>query len=96
MNLVKHFGMKWILWIVLFLTNFYIGSYVSEPFTYVDVIAIIGSICIVILVFTFYDKLKKTLTPLSLMKSGFLMVVAFLAAFIFTGILTGELLFYYI
>lgn len=93
MNLVKHLGIKCILIIVFLLTNFYLDSYLSMPFTYTDLIAIIIVIPILILDFIFYDKLKKRLKPISLSKDILLLVLAIFIAIIITGILTGELQF---
>lgn len=93
MNLVKHLGIKCILIMVILLTNFYVDSYISKPFTYTDLIAIISVIPILILDFIFYDKLKKRLKPISLSKEISLLVLALFIAIILTGILTGELQF---
>lgn len=93
MNLVKHLGIKCILIMVILLTNFYVDSYISKPFTYTDLIAIISVIPILILDFIFYDKLKKRLKPISLSKEISLLVLALFIALILTGILTGELQF---
>jgi hypothetical protein len=91
MNLVKHLGIKCILIMVILLTNFYVDSYLSKPFTYTDLIAIIIVIPILIFSFTFYDKLKKRLKPMSSFKDISISVIAIFFAIIFTGILTGEL-----
>ncbi len=91
MNLFKHLGIKCILMTVILLTNFYIGSYIIKPFTYVDLIAILFFICFVIISFNFYDRVKKCLKPISLTKDLLLLVAAFFIAIIFTGILTEGL-----
>ncbi len=91
MNLIKHLVIKCILMTVILLTNFYIGSYLIKPFTYVDLIAAIFFVCFVIIDFIIYDRVKKRLKPISLTKDISLLVAAFFIAIIFTGMLTEEL-----
>ena len=93
MNLVKHLGIKCMLLVVILLTQFYTDSYISRPFTYVDLIAIIIVGCIVIPAFILYEKITERLKTISLAKNLFLAVLAFFIAIIFTGLITGEMKF---
>ena len=61
MNLVKFFGLQCLLFGIVLLTNFYLDSYISKPFTYTDFIAIIIGLLIAIPVFILYGKLEKRL-----------------------------------
>ncbi len=89
MNLVKHLGIKCMMFVVLLLTQFYTDSYISRPFTYVDLIAILIVGCIVIPTFILYEKITERLKPITLAKDLFLLILAFFMAIIFTGLITG-------
>jgi peptidoglycan/LPS O-acetylase OafA/YrhL len=93
MNLIKYFGIQFVLFGVIILTNFYLDSYISKPFTYVDLIAIIIGASIIILSLNLYNKLKKRLKPIRLFEKILISVLAIIIATIFIGVLTGEMQF---
>jgi len=89
MNLVKFFGLHCLLFCVFILTNFYLDSYISKPFTYTDFIAIIIGLLIVIPVFILYGKLEKRLKPIPIFIVISLIILAMFFASIFTAIISG-------
>ncbi|KKI88442.1 hypothetical protein WQ54_31455 [Bacillus sp. SA1-12] len=90
MNLIKYFVIQFILITVIILTGFYSDSYISKPYTYTDLIAIIIYIAILIIVLNGNFKLKEHLMPIHLFNRVLLTLLAFVITIIFTGILTGE------
>ena len=93
MNHIKYFGIQFVLFGVIILTNFYLDSYISKPFTYTDLIAIIIGVAIIILSLNLYNKLKKRLKPIRLFNKILISVLAIIIATIFIGVLTGEMQF---
>jgi hypothetical protein len=93
MNLIKYFGIQFILFGVIILTNFYLDIYISKPFTNTDLIAIIIGVAILILSLNLYNKLKKRLKPIHLFNKILLSVLAIFIATICIGVLTGEMQF---
>ena len=89
MNLVKFFGLHCLLFCVFILTNFYLDSYISKPFTYTDFIAIMIGLSIIIPVFILSEKLEKRLKPISTFIGISLILLAMFFASIFTAIITG-------
>jgi len=90
LNIIKYFGIQFILFTVIILTGFYSDSYISKPFTYTDLIAIIIHFAILIVVLNGYFKLKERLMPIHLFNRVLLSLLAFVITIIFIGILTGE------
>ncbi len=90
LNHIKYFGIQFILFTVIILTGFYSDSYISKPFTYTDLIAIIIHFAILIVVLNGYFKLKEHLMPIHLFNRVILSLLAFVITIIFMGILTGE------
>jgi len=91
MNLIKYFVLQLMLCSVIFLTGFYLDSYISKPFTIIDLIAIIIGVVIIYIVLTLYNKAKKGLKPV---RYGILFtILAILIAVIIIGVLTGEVKF---
>ena len=88
MNLIKYLGIQCLLIGMIILTNFYLDSYISKPFTYTDLLAIIIGISILIPIFYLSDKLKKRLKYIPLFNKIALSILAFFIAIIFTGIIT--------
>jgi hypothetical protein len=88
MNLIKYLGIQCLLIGMIILTNFYLDSYISKPFTYTDLLAIIIGISILIPIFYLSDKLKKRLKSISLFNKISLSILAFFIVIIFTGIIT--------
>lgn len=93
MNFIKYYGIQFILFGVIILTNFYFDSYISKPFTSIDLIAIIIGVAILILSLNLYNKLKRRLKPIRLFNKILLSVLAIFIATIFIGVLTGEMQF---
>jgi hypothetical protein len=93
LNLIKYFGIQFILFFVIILTGFYSDSFISKPFTYTDLIAIIIEVPILIVVLNLNDKLKKRLIPIRLFNRILLSVLAIFIATIIIGVLTGEMRF---
>ncbi|PQD95603.1 hypothetical protein CYL18_06825 [Pradoshia eiseniae] len=93
MNLVKFFGLQFLLFGVVLLTNFYLDSYISKPFTFTDFIAIIIGLLIIIPVFILYGKLDKRLKPIPIFIVILLIILAMVFASIFTAFMTGEVQF---
>ena len=91
MNHVKYFCIQCTSIAVVLLTVFYSDSYISKPFTFIDLIAIPIAITMIILVVTLYNKFKKSLEPILLSNKILLSVVAIFTAIIFVGFVTGEL-----
>ena len=89
MNLVKFFGLQCLLFGIVLLTNFYLDSYISKPFTYTDFIAIIIGLSIIIPIFILSEKLEKRLKPISTFIGISLILLAMFFASIFTAIITG-------
>jgi cell division protein FtsX len=75
----------------MILTNFYLDSYISKPFTYTDLIAIIIGVAILILSFNLYNKFRKHLKPIRLFNKILLSALAIIIAIIIIGVLTGEM-----
>ena len=88
MNLIKYLGIQCLLIGMIILINFYLDSYISKPFTYTDLLAIIIGISILIPIFYLSDKLKKRLKSISLFNKISLSILAFFIVIIFTGIIT--------
>lgn len=59
MNLVKHLGIKCALAAVILLTNFYLGSYISKPFTYADLLAAFLVVSILAISFIYESSVKR-------------------------------------
>jgi hypothetical protein len=93
MNLIKYFVIQFVLFGVIILTNFYLDRYISKPFTYTDLIAIIAGIAIIILSLNLYFRLKKHIKPIRLFNKILISLLAIIIATIFTGVLTGEMQF---
>ena len=93
MNLIKYFGIQFVLFGVIILTNFYLDSYISKPFTYTDLIAIVIGVAIIILSLNLYNKLKKRLRSIRLFNKVLISVLAIIIATIFIGVVTGEMQF---
>ena len=89
MNLVKFFGLQCLLFGIVLLTNFYLDSYISKPFTFTDFIAIIIGLSIVIPVFILNGKLEKRLKPIPVFIVISLIILAMFFASIFNAIITG-------
>ena len=89
MNLVKFFGLHFLLFGVIILTNFYLDSYISKPFTYTDFIAIMIGLSIIIPVFILSEKLEKRLKPISTFIGISLIILAMFFASIFIAFITG-------
>lgn len=91
MNFIKYFLLRLMLCSVIFLTGFYLDSYISKPFTIIDLISIIIGVVIIYIVLTLYNKAKKGLEPV---RYGILFtLLAILIAAIIIGVLTGEVQF---
>ena len=90
LNIIKYFGIQFILFTVIILTGFYSDSYISKPFTYTDLIAIIIHFAILIVVLNGYFKLKERLMPIHLFNRVLLSLLAFVFTIIFIETLTGE------
>ena len=93
MNLIKYFSIQCTLFGIILLTNFYIGDYIGKPFTYIDLMAILCEITILILVFSLSDKLKSFIKPPTVLNKILLSVFAFIISFTFIGIIIGEIQF---
>ncbi|OCA88645.1 hypothetical protein A8L44_17285 [Bacillus sp. FJAT-27986] len=93
MNLIKYLGIQCLLIGMIILTNFYLDSYISKPFTYTDLLAIIIGISILILTLHLSDKLKKRLKSISLFYKISLSILAIFIAIIYIGLITGEIQF---
>ena len=93
MNLIKYLGIQCLLIGMIILINFYLDSYISKPFTYTDLLAIIIGISILIPIFYLSDKLKKRLKYIPFFNKIALSILAFFIAIIFIGIITGEVTF---
>jgi hypothetical protein len=93
LNLIKYFGIQFILFGVIILTGFYSRSYINKPFTFTDFIAIIIEVLILILVLNLNNKVKERLNPIRLFNRILLSVLAIIIATIVTGVLTGEMKF---
>ena len=93
MNLIKYLGIQFVLFGVIILTNFYLDSYISKPFTYTDLIAIVIGVAIIILSLNLYNKLKKRLRSIRLFNEILISVLAIIIATIFIGVVTGEMQF---
>lgn len=76
MNLLKYFGLQFILFSVLILTNFYLDGYISKPFTRTDLIAIVIGVAILILCLSLYTQLKKRLKPIRVFNKIFFTILA--------------------
>ena len=95
MNLVKFFSIQCLLFGGVLLTNFYLDSYISKPFTYTDFIAIIIGLAIIVPIFILYVKLDKRLKPVPIFIGIPLIILAMFFTIIFTAIITGEMQFIY-
>lgn len=93
MNLIKYLVIQCLLIGMIILTNFYLDSYISKPFTYTDLLAIIIGISILILTLHLSNKLKKRLKSIPLFNKLAFSVLAFFIVIIFTGIITGGIQF---
>lgn len=97
MNLIKYLYIQCLLFTVIILINFYIGSYILAPFTYIDFIAIIIGVALLIPLVSLYGKLIKRLKPIFLLNKILLTLLAFVIASIFASIfaaiIAGEIQF---
>ncbi|PEJ56700.1 hypothetical protein CN692_16190 [Bacillus sp. AFS002410] len=91
MNLIKYFVTQLMFCGVVFLTGYYLDSYISKPYTIIDLIALIIGLVIYYIIFTFYEKAKKGLKPVRF--EILFTVITILIAAIIIGVLTGEVKF---
>ncbi|MEL3962344.1 hypothetical protein MKZ01_13980 [Lysinibacillus endophyticus] len=70
-----------------------LDRYISMPFTYTELIAIIIGIAIIILSLNLYFRLKKHIKPIRLFNKILISLLAIIMATIFIGVLTGEMQF---
>jgi hypothetical protein len=93
LNLIKYFAIQFVLSSVIILFGFFKDIYISKPFTYVDLLAIIIAIPILILAIKLNSKFKKGLSPIRLINKVILSILAIIIATVFIGVLTGEMTF---
>jgi len=93
LNVIKYFVLQFVLFFIIILSGFFSDKYISKPFTYVDTLAIITYVPIFILTLHLYSKLKDRLTPIRSLNKILLSILAFIIAIVFTGVLTGEMMF---
>lgn len=91
MHLIKYFVLQFIFCVVVFLTASYLDSYISRPFTFIDLILLVIGLVIYYIVFKLYNKAKKSLKPVRY--EILFTVLAILIAAIIVGVLTREVKF---
>lgn len=93
MNLIKYFGLQFILFCAIILTDFYLDNYLGKPFTYVDLLVVIIGASIMFTAVSLNLKYKERLMPIRSFIKILLSVLAIIIATIFVGALTGEMFF---
>ncbi|PGS45911.1 hypothetical protein [Bacillus sp. AFS041924] len=91
MNLIKYFITQLMFCGVVFLTASCLESYISKPFTIIDLMVLIIGLLIYYIIFSLYNKAKKGLKPVRY--EILFTVLTILIAAIFVGVLTGEVKF---
>jgi hypothetical protein len=93
LNDIKYFIIQIVLFCVIILIGFFSDKYISKPFSYVDILAIITMVPIFILVLNLGSKLKNRLKPIHILNKILLSISGIIIATVFTGVLTGEMTF---
>ncbi|MFS0864851.1 hypothetical protein [Fredinandcohnia sp. 179-A 10B2 NHS] len=93
MNVIKYFSIQFVLCCVIIFANFYLDQYISKPFSYTDLLAIITGIAIIIICFNLYIRFQKHIKPFRKYGKVLISLLAIIVAIIFIGVLTGEMQF---
>lgn len=93
MNGIKYFFLQFVLFCIIILSGFFLDKYISKPFTYVDLLAIVITFPILMFFLKLSGKLKNRLTSMRSFNKILLSILAIIIATVFTGVLTGEMMF---
>lgn len=94
MTLFKYVCIQFVFFSVIILANFYLDGWISHPFTYVDLLAIILGFVAFTLILPLYVKVIKQLQPIHLVSKSFIVLFVFMLAVTMIGFFTGQLIFY--
>jgi hypothetical protein len=83
----QFFASQFTLFSILFVFNIVMDDFISKPFTYVDVIAIVIGIPVIIIIFSLVSKTYKKFKSLKFRVKVILSIPAFVLSIMFVGFL---------
>ncbi|OKL36907.1 hypothetical protein [Domibacillus mangrovi] len=93
MRYLKFFAYQFLLFNALIALNFYFDESIHKPFSLIGILKTLITILLAMSAFGWMDKLKNRLESIRLRNKLLLSFLAFVSAFFFFGLLTGEIMF---
>lgn len=93
MNLVRYFSIQFVFISIIIFANFYLDGLISQPFTYIDLLAILIAAALFTLILLLYLRVMRKLQPIRLFSKALIIVFVFILAFTTIGFFTGQMLF---